>query len=60
MLLTEKEIRSILVSFIIMTPLSVLKCELLNKKVSFKEIFISTSIILVYKILSDRILKKNQ
>ena len=60
MLLTEKEIRSIIVSFIIMTPLSVLKCELLNKKVFFKEIFISTSIILVYKILSDRILKKNQ
>lgn len=60
MILTEKEIRTIIVSFIIMTPLSVLKCHLLNKKVSFREIFIGTSIILVYKILSNRILKKNQ
>jgi len=60
MILTEKEIRTIIVSFIIMTPLSVLKCKLLNKKVSFREIFIGTSIILVYKILSNRILKKNQ
>ena len=60
MILTQKELRSIIVSFIIMTPLAVIKCHLLNKKVSFREIFINTSIILVYKILSDRILKKNQ
>ena len=60
MLLTEIEIRKIIISFIIMTPLSVLKSKLLNKKVSFKEIFISISIILIYKILSDRLFKKNQ
>jgi hypothetical protein len=60
MLLTELEIRKIIISFIIMTPLSVLKSKLLNKKVSFKEIFISISIILIYKILSDRLFKKNQ
>ena len=58
MILTQKELKTIIVTFIIMTPLAVLKCKLLNKTVCFKEILIGTAIILIYKILSDRILKK--